>query len=132
MKTLVVAVLAVASISASWFGWQRYIQQNGLVFGGVYVVRRGEVLAGDLNVVFAQITVEEGARVQGRIRALSSVLDIAGSVDAPVVALSSDVILRESASLMKPPEQVRGIPYVVLLPRMALSVDGPSTQAVPR
>lgn len=118
MKAVAAAMLLVLFLAVSMTGWRVFAQPDSVAVGGQYVIHRGEVVTGDLDAWFAQVTLEDGARVQGRIRAVSSVLDLGGKVDGTVLAVGSDVIVRITADLPKRPRSVEIIPYVILLPRM--------------
>ncbi len=118
MKTIIATVLLLVVVSAMLAGSRLFSRSDVVVIGGSYVVRSGEAIPGDLRALFAQVVVESGARVDGRITALSSTLDIAGSVAGTIRAIESDVTLRPSAWLNKSPEHVEAIPYVLLLPEM--------------
>jgi len=119
MKALAAAILLVVFILTSLTDWRLYTQPDSVVVGGEYVIHRGEVVTGNVDAWFAQITLEDGARVQGQIRSLSSVLNLGGKVDGTILAVGSDVIVRATAELAQHPRRVEIIPYVILLPRMA-------------
>jgi hypothetical protein len=121
MKTVAMPLLILAFFSASFGSWQILSRSNSFVVGGEYVVPRGQVLQGDLYAFFAQVFVEDGASVAGRLVGVSSTLDLAGSVGGRVLALSSDVTVRQSARLAANVGELSGVPYVVLLPRLALT-----------
>ncbi len=118
MKTISAIVLLLVLVSAMLAGSRLFSRSDVVVIGGSYVVRAGEAIPGDLRALFAQVVVESGGRVDGRITALSSTLDIAGSVAGSIRAIESDVTLRPSALLNRSPQQVDAIPYVLLLPEM--------------
>ncbi len=118
MKIIASSVLAIILLSTTLAGWQTFAGPAITVIGGTYVIPRGAVLRGDLQAISTQIILEAGARVDGRITAVSSVLDIAGSVGGAVVAVQSDVILRQTAQLTDPPFHVTALPFIVLLPQM--------------
>lgn len=119
MKALAVAVLLVVFIFASVTGWRLYAEPDSFVVGGSYTVHQGQVIRGNLDGLFSQITLEEGAQVEGQIRVVSSVLDVAGKVGGSISLVGSDLIVRETAELAEDPERLGDIPYVILLPRMA-------------
>ncbi len=121
MKAIGAAILLVVFLSASLTGWQLYAQPDNVVIGGEYVVATGQTVPGDLSVWFAQIRLEDGASVQGSIRAVSSVLDLGGRVEGSILGVGSDVIVRATAQLSEEPRSVQTISYVILLPRMARS-----------
>jgi hypothetical protein len=119
MKTISAAIALILLLSASLGGWRLLTPPGAYVIGGVSVIPRGEVIQGDLHVLFAQVTVEDGARLDGRIVSISSTLDLAGSVAGEILAIGSDTTIRDSAKLLRSPREVRLIPYVILLPSMA-------------
>jgi hypothetical protein len=119
MKVIFTGSLAAVLLAISLTGWRLSTAPGAYVIGGEYVIVAGEVIHGNLQVLFAQITLEEGARVDGQIIALSSTLDLAGSVGGSVLAVESDVTVRATAELLQAPRQVEAIPFVVLLPQLA-------------
>ncbi len=119
MKLISMPIAILVFASALLAGWHLLTQRGSYVVGGEYVVHSGEVVNGNLEALFAQVTLEEGARVDGRIVAVSSALDLAGSVSGDILAIGSDIRVRETAQLMQSPQQVEAIPYVILLPQMA-------------
>jgi hypothetical protein len=119
MKLLSTPILILVLLSLSLTGWQLSAQPDTFVVGGAYVVRAGEVVRGNLQALFAQVTVEDGARVEGGITSLSSTLDLAGSVAGSVLAVESDVTIRATAQLVHDPRRLEAIPFVILLPPLA-------------
>ena len=119
MKTIAMPIAILVFVSASFTGWHLSRQLGSWVVGGEYVVHTGEVVSGNLQALFAQVTLEEGARIEGRILSVSSALDLAGAVSGEIVAFGSDVQVRDTASLRLSPREMDAIPYVVLLPQMA-------------
>ncbi len=118
MKTVAAAILALFLVSAALAGWRMLSRSNMLMIGGQYTVPAGEVVHGNLRAFFAQLQIADGARVDGKIPAVSSTLDLAGSVGGSVLALGSDVTVRTTAQLAEAPRNLSGIPYVILLPGM--------------
>jgi hypothetical protein len=127
MKTIFAAIALILLLSASLGGWRLLTPAGVYVIGGVYVIPRGQVIQGDLHVLFAQVIVEDGARLDGRIVSISSTLDLAGGVAGEVLAIGSDTTIRDSAKLLRSPHEVRLIPYVILLPSMARVGSLPAT-----
>ncbi len=118
MKAISMAILLLVLLVASLTGWRVLSPPDGYVIGGECVIHTGDVIHGDLHVLFAQVTVQDGARVDGSITAISSTLDLAGSVGSSVLAVGSDVAVRGTAKLSESPRRVDGIPYVLLLPHI--------------
>lgn len=121
MKTFSTAMLILLLLCASFAGWRSYADPGTYVVGGQYVVHAGEVLRGNLQTFFAQVTVEAGARVEGSITIVSSTLDLAGSVSGSVLSMGSDLTVRPGAAIDEGTRQLQGIPYVILLPSMVRS-----------
>lgn len=118
MKTLTGAFLIMFLVSASLAGWRVLSQSDTYVVGGEFIIPAGGVLHGDIQALFAQVRLAHGARVDGKITAVSSTLDLAGSVGGAVLAIGSDVTVQATAELAHAPRAVEGIPYVVLLPAL--------------
>ncbi len=118
MKTLSAAVLVLFLAIGSLAGWRILSHSDTFVIGGEFVVPASQTVPGNLRALFAQIKLADGARVDGKITAISSTLDLAGSVGGSVVAIESDVIVRATAQLIADPQRVTAVPYVILLPRM--------------
>jgi hypothetical protein len=121
MKIISISILVLVFLSASLGGWGLAAGPNTYVVGGEYVLHTGDVVRGNLDALFAQITLEEGSRVDGRILAVSSALDLQGSVGGGILGLGSDIAVRPTATLAETPRQLELIGYVVLLPQMARS-----------
>jgi cytoskeletal protein CcmA (bactofilin family) len=119
MKTLCVSILIVAFLSGSLTGLQLFTRPDTYVIGGDYVVHRGEAVTGDLRTMFAQVTLEDGARIEGKILSVSSVLELAGTVRGEIVGIGSEIVVRNSAKLVSAPQHMETIRYVVLLPQIA-------------
>ncbi len=116
MKMIALPIAILLFASASFTGWRLSRQPGSWVVGGEYVVHSGELVSGNVQALFAQVTLEEGARIDGRILSVSSALDLAGTVSGEIVAFGSDVQVRDTASLRLSPRELHAIPYVVLLP----------------
>jgi hypothetical protein len=119
MKTLLISILIVAFLSGSLTGLHLVTPPDTYIIGGQYVVHAGEAVTGNLRTMFAQVTLEDGARVEGRITSLSSVLELAGTVRGQIVGIGSEIVVRNSAQLVSVPQHVGTIRYVVLLPEIA-------------
>jgi hypothetical protein len=118
MKTISTTILLLVLLAVSLTGWRVFSQSNSYAIGGECVIHTGDVVHGDLRAFFAQVTVQDGARVDGSITAISSTLDLAGSVGGSVLAVESDLAVRDTAKLSESPRRVEGIPYVLLLPHI--------------
>ncbi len=76
-----VLVLSLLAASFSFF----FFNHNALyVVGGSYVLPQGQVIDGDLQVLFAEVTLEDGARVTGEVFAVGSDLKGKGLVEGGV------------------------------------------------
>ncbi len=119
MKLIALPVAVILVISALIAGWHLWQAPDTYVIGGEYTVEPEQPIRGDLRAIFAQVTVSEGAHVDGRIFALSSALDLAGAVTGEVLTVASDVAVRPTAQLASAPRQQGSVSYVILLPQMA-------------
>ena len=118
MKTVSAAILVLILIIASLIGWQSFLRSDTYIIGGEFVIPASEVIHGNLRALFAQVELSDGARIDGKITAVSSTLDLAGSVGGSIVALGSDVTVRATAQLAENPRRAAAIPFVILLPGM--------------
>lgn len=118
MKAVSAAILVLFLAIASLGSWRLISQADTFVVGGEYIIPASQTIHGNLQALFAQIKLAEGARVDGKITAISSTLDLAGSVGGAIVVVGSDVTVRTTAQLIADPQRVTAIPYVILLPRM--------------
>jgi hypothetical protein len=116
MKTVAAVAMVVFLLSAALEGWRTFTGSDVLIIGGKYTVLASQTLPSNLRALFAQVTLQDGARIEGKITAISSTLDLAGSVDGAVLAVNSDVIVHAGARLAEAPQRVAGIPFVILLP----------------
>jgi hypothetical protein len=95
------------------------INHNKYIIGGEYVVHRGEISHGNLELAFAQVTLEEGSHIDGAIHSFSSAVNIHGSVSGNILSIGSDIKLVTPAKVKYLPHNQIVFPYVILLPEMA-------------
>jgi hypothetical protein len=92
------------------------LQPGSLVLGGHYSIGPGEVLKDDISFYFAQVTIDEGAEVEGHVFLYSSVLDLRGVVTEDVHAFESGLTLREGARVNGKIDEKDLLHWTVLLP----------------
>ena len=95
------------------------ISRNTCVIGGEYIVHDGEIVRGNLELVFAQATLEEGSHIDGEVLAFSSAIDVRGTVVGKIYSMESDIELEKSANVRVLDQDKGVLPFVVLLPKMA-------------
>jgi hypothetical protein len=114
------AVLSLGAILLFALGAPFGMLQPGmLVLGGHYRVGPGETIKEDMNFYFAQVTIEEGALVEGHVFLFSSTLTLAGQVSEDIHAFESDLTLRETARVDGEIGEKDFIHWTVLLPASA-------------
>ena len=86
------------------------------ILGGHYHVAPNETLKDDVSFYFSQVTVDEGASVDGHIFLFSSTLDLRGNVTEDIHALESDLTVRETAHVKGQINQTHFIHWTLLLP----------------
>lgn len=118
MKLVALTMVVLVMLVSIMTGWRLLDRSDAYVVGGTYVIRSGEDVTGNVRALFAQVVVEKGARVTGRVLALSSTVDLAGGVGGEVLAVGSDVTVRQTATLGSSPRLVDMIPYVFLFPQI--------------
>ena len=95
------------------------LQPRVVILGGRHHIRQDESLKENVSFYFAQVTIDEGASVDGQVFLFSSTLDLAGRVTEDIHALESDLTLRESAQVDGKIDEKDYIHWTFLLPAMA-------------
>lgn len=90
-----------------------------LFLGGSHQISANKSISEDVSFYFAQVTIEEGATVDGHIFLFSSTLDLAGHVTEEVHAFESDLMLRDSAKVDGEIDEEDLIHWTLLLPTIA-------------
>jgi len=121
-------LILLTMLLSGW--WLLFNSSNAYIIGGAYAVHDGEEVKGDLNLIFAQVELEGGGRVDGRILSFSSALDLNGAVTGDILTIGSDVNVKESAQLKDRPRELDTFPYVILLPQMARIGTEPANKAI--
>lgn len=119
MKTLLLSLSLLSFLSGVIMTAVAAAGRDTYVIGGEYTVHEGETIRGNLDLAFAQVTVEAGGRIEGRLRTISSAVKIYGSVGGTILSVESDIAVNESADLQGEPRELGNFPYVLLLPEMA-------------
>lgn len=92
------------------------IQPGEAIVGGHTYIGPNETLKENVHFYFAQVTIDEGASVEGRVFLYSSTLDLRGSVTEGIQAVESDLTLRETAHIDGEIDQTEFIHWTLLLP----------------
>ena len=95
------------------------LQPGALVIGGHYHIGFGETLKEDVSFYFAQVTIDEGASVDGHVFLYSSTLDLRGYVTEDIHAFESDLTVRETARVDGEIDEKDFINWTILLPAAA-------------
>jgi len=95
------------------------LKPGGLVLGGHYHLGPGETLKEDVSFYFAQVTIDEGASVDGHVFLYSSTLDLRGHVTEDIHAFESDMTMRENAQVDGEIDETDFIHWTLLLPAAA-------------
>ncbi len=119
MKTIALPVLIVLALLAPLTGSRVLNSPDQVAIGGTYVLQGGQQITGNLILVFAQFTLEDGATLDGRIVSVSSVIDLRGRISGDVLAFDSDLTIRNTARMSGSPKEIQAFPYVILLPEIA-------------
>ena len=114
--TLLIATVLLAGLGIPLVA----VQPGVFVLGGQYNLTPGETLQEDMNFYFAQVTIDDGASVEGHIYLFSSTLDLGGVVTEDVHAFESDLTLRETAQVHGEIDERDFIHWTLLLPAIAL------------
>ena len=88
------------------------------IIGGSHTLQAGQAVEGSLVVLFAQLSVEPGARPEDGLITFSSNVNIRGAVDGDILSLESDVDVDEYASLAGRCRKLDLIHVVLQLPQI--------------
>jgi hypothetical protein len=109
------AVVLLATLSMPFL----VLHSGESVVGGRHHITSAEALEGDISFYFAQVTVDEGALVNGHIFLYSSTLDLQGHVTEDIHAFESDLTLEDTAQVDGDIDQNEFIHWTLLLPAIA-------------
>ena len=113
-------IFALAAIVLSTLSVPFMVLQPGeFVLGGQYHITADTPVKEDMSFYFAQVTIEEGAQVDGHIFLYSSTLDLRGDVTEDIHAFESDLTLRETARVEGEIDETSFIHWTILLPAIA-------------
>jgi hypothetical protein len=118
MKVILLALSSLAFLVVLIIHAAAAINHNTFIMGGEYIVHEGEIVHGNLELVFAQVTLEEGSHIEGGVLSFSSAFDVCGTVAGNISSLESDVQLEKSARVKAMPRDKGVFPFVILLPEM--------------
>jgi len=96
------------------------------VIGGEYTLPPDQAVDGDVNALFARITVAEGAHVYGNLTSISSDLDLRGAIDGDILLIQSEARLRGSCKTGGSQHKLDVFNYIFLLPEI-IHVDPETT-----
>lgn len=113
-------IFALAAIVLSTLSVPFMILHPGeFVFGGQHYITSDTPVKEDMSFYFAQVTIEEGAQVDGQIFLYSSTLDLRGDVTEDIHAFESALTLRETAHVDGDIDETGIIHWTLLLPAIA-------------
>jgi len=92
------------------------LHPGNFVLGGQYHITSATPLTEDASFYFAQVTIEEGAQVDGQIFLYSSTLDLRGHVTKNIHAFESDLTLYETARMEGEINQTDFTHWTLVLP----------------
>lgn len=92
------------------------LQPGATIVGGHHYIGPDEKLNEDVRFYFSQVTIAEGAAVEGRVFLFSSTLDLRGDVTEDIRAFESDLTLRKTAHVEGKIDQTDFIHWTLLLP----------------
>jgi len=119
MKTTSLAFLLLISLFLLIYPISALFDKNTYIIGGEYILHKGEVIRGNLVLAFAQVTLEEGSRIEGTIHSFSSAIDVGCTLTGDISSYESDIKIEESTNLRNSQPSKGLLPFVVLLPNLA-------------
>jgi len=118
VRSLIIATFAVVLLATLSMPLV-VIHPGETVLGGQYHITTDTPLDEDMNFYFAQVTIDEGASVNGHIFLYSSTLDLRGHVTEDIHAFESDLTMQETARVDGDIDQNDFIHWTLLLPAIA-------------
>ena len=118
VRSLIIATFAVVLLATLSMPLV-VIHPGETVLGGQYHITTDTPLDEDMNFYFAQVTIDEGASVNGHIFLYSSTLDLRGHVTEDIHAFESDLTMHETARVDGDIDQNDFIHWTLLLPAIA-------------
>jgi hypothetical protein len=119
MKIILLTFIVLIFILGITSGLFAAFTRNTYVIGGEYLVKHGETTNRDLVLVFAQVILEEGSHIEGRIYSISSTIDVCGTVAGNISSIESDITFEKTSNVKNISKDKDIFPFVLLLPRMA-------------
>jgi len=118
MRSLIISSFAavfLATLSMPFL----VLHPGEFVLGGQHHITSATDMEKDISFYFAQVTVDEGAFVNGHIFLYSSTLDLRGHVTEDIHVIESDLTLHETAQVDGKIDQKDFIHWALLLPEIA-------------
>jgi hypothetical protein len=113
-------IFALAAIVLSTLSVPFMVLHAGeFVLGGQHHITADSPVKEDVSFYFAQVTIEEGAQVDGHIFLYSSTLDLRGDVTEDIHAFESGLTLRDTARVDGDIDETSFIHWTILLPAIA-------------
>ena len=106
------ATVALATLSMPFL----VLHPGKIVLGGQHHITSETALEGNVSFYFAQVTIDEGAQINGQIFLYSSTLDLRGNVAKGIHAFESDLTLHETAHVEGRVDQNDLIHWTLVLP----------------
>ncbi|MGD8406786.1 MAG: polymer-forming cytoskeletal protein [Anaerolineales bacterium] len=115
--TRILIIFSLAAVVLSTLSMPFLVLHPGqLVLGGQHHITSDTPLSKNVSFYFAQVKIDEDAKVEGQIFLYSSTLDIRGTVTEDIHAFESDLTLHESAHVEGEIDQNDLIHWTLLLP----------------
>jgi len=117
IRTLAIFSLAAVLLSTLSIPFLVF-HPGATVVGGQYHITADSLMDEDMSFYFAQVTIDEGALVDGRIFLFSSTLNLRGHVTEDIRAFESDLSMHETARVDGETDQNDFIHWTLLLPEI--------------
>ena len=116
-RSLIISALVVVLLTTLSMPFL-VLHPGEFVLGGQYHITSETSLPEDISFYFAQVTIDEGALVNGHIFLYSSTLDLHGHVTEDIHAFESDLTLYDTAHVDGKIDQNDFIHWTLLLPEI--------------
>ncbi len=99
-------------------------RQVGLILiGGDYTIQADEIRRGDVVVLLASITLEDGGIIEGSLRTFGGSVSVGGRVTENIQSISSDLNIHPTAQISGKLNQLGKLPFQQHLPSVLLVIS---------
>lgn len=119
MKLTLALTASVLIPVAAWIAGILSAAPSLVIMGGEHTLHTGDIIDGDLMIIFADLKLEPGAQVCGNIASFSSTIHTQGLIQGDLFSLDGEITAAAPADLSGDQHVYDILPFDVLLPAIA-------------